>query len=157
MTHQVSLTTLRSILAEQVEEVFLQIIDVEHEDLGDPLLFVRDRKQLVRSNGTYEPLGFQFRLPKDEEENIGTVNMVIPVIGQEIVQAIRGTNVPFKVTLAVVREGDPDTIEVGPYVFESIGVNFDSGFATITLAFNRNVFEDAYPKDIFVPSNRIYT
>lgn len=154
MTRRVSLVALRSILAEQVEEVFLQIAVIEHNDLEEPLRFVADRKPLVRSDGIYDPLGFRVELPKDEEENIGTVNMIIPAIGQEIVEAIRSTNDPFTVTLSVVRESAPDTVELGPFTFTSLGVEFDSGFATVTLAFNRNIFEDAYPKDIFSPSNR---
>lgn len=154
MTRQVSLTALRSILAEQVEEVFLQIAVIDHPDLDEPLRLVSDRKELVRSDGTYDPLGFRVKLPNDEEENIGTINMIVPAVGQEIVQAIRSTNDPFTVELSVVKESDPDTVEVGPFTFESLGVNFDRGFATITLAFNRNMFEDGYPKDIFSPSNR---
>lgn len=154
MTRQVSLMTLRSMLAEQVEEVFLKIAVIEHPDLDEPLRLVADRKELLRSDGVYDPLGFEIALPKDEEENIGTINMIIPAIGQEIVRAIRGTNDPFTVTLSVIREGAPDDVEVGPFTFESQGVSFDKGFATVTLAFNRTMFEDGYPKDIFSPSNR---
>lgn len=157
MTREVSLTALRSMLSEQVEEVFLKIMVIEHPDLAEPLRIVADRKELTRSDGVYDPLGFTFALPNDEEENIGTINMIIPTVGLEIVQALRSTNDPFTATLSIVRESAPDTVEVGPFVFESLGVNFDSGFATVTLAFNRNMFEDMFPKDIFSPSNREYS
>lgn len=154
MTRQVSLTGLRSMLAQQVEEVFLKILKIEHPDLDDPLLLVGDTQELVRSDGTYLPFGFHIALPADEEENISTVNLVIPVVDQTIVQALRSTNEPFQVSLSVVRASEPNTVEVGPFVFESLGIEFEGPQATIQLAFNRNIFEDAYPKDIFSPSNR---
>ena len=150
---QVSLTALRSMLAQQVQEVFLKCVTITHPDLAQPLRYVNDRVSLTRSDGTYEAASFRMALPDDEEENIGVVQMTIPIIDYTIVQAIRSTNDPFTVTLIIIRASAPETVEVGPFVFEALTVDFDRQSATISLGFNRNIFEDAYPKDIFAPSN----
>lgn len=150
---QVSITALRSMLSQQVQEVFLKCIIIEHQDLTNVLMYVNDRKDLVRSDGTYLAAGFKLALPDDQEDSIGTIQLVVPLLTPNIIQAIRSTNDPFIVTLMVVRASAPDTVEVGPFVFESLQVDFDRQNATITLAFDRNIFEDAYPKDIFAPSN----
>jgi hypothetical protein len=115
---------------------------------------VADKQPLVRADGTYNPFGFTIALPDDDEERITSVNLIVPIVEQSMVQMLRGTNDPFTCTLSIVRASDPDTVEIGPFVFESLGIDFEQNVATIALAVNRNIFEDAYPKGIFSPSNR---
>ena len=149
-----SLTGLQASLREQVNEVFLKIIEVTHPDLGTPLRLVANQEDLVRTEGTYTAFGFDVELPDDEEEQISTVNLIVPIVDQTMVQTLRNaTNTPFGVELRVVRASEPNVTEAGPFNFESVGIRFTETRATISLTPERHLQEDAYPKGIFSPSN----
>lgn len=154
MTRQVSLNAMRAMLKEQVDEVFLRILKIEHASLASPILLVADKQNLVRADGTYTPFGFDIVLPEDDEENIGGINLIVPTVDLSFVTKLRSIQDEFTVTLSIVRQSAPDTAEVGPFVFLSQSMDFDLIKTTIALVYNRNIAQDAFPKDSFAPSNK---
>lgn len=151
----ISLTALQSSLAQEVEEVFLCALVIEHEDLDEPLKLVNDRQDLVRADGTYKAMGFKLSLNSDEEDNITLAELVVPILDYNVVRAIRATDTPFTVTISVVTASSPNTVEIGPLEFESVSADVSGSFVTIGLGFHRNLFSDVFPKGIFSPSNAV--
>jgi hypothetical protein len=140
-------------LAEQVQEVYLRILKIEHPDLASPLLLVANMEEVVRSDGTYVPFGFDIKLPDDDEENINGVDLIVPSVDLTFVSQLRNIQDEFTVTFSVIRASDPDTVEIGPFSFVSQSMTFDLTKITVSLVFDRNISQDAYPKDSFTPSN----
>lgn len=154
MPRQVSLTALQGMLAETNEEVFLHLLTVSHASMSEPLRFVDNQTDIIKDGDTFIAAPFQITFPTDEEDRITTVRLTVPIVDRVIVNAVRALTTRPSVTLELVKASDPDTVELGPLEFEVLDVDAPSwDFMDLTLGYNRNLFEDVFPKDVFSPGN----
>ncbi len=131
----VSLTAMQSMFAQQTAEVWLMCLKIEHASLAQPLRFVNDMQDLLRSGGTHIAFPFQITLPQDSETEQVQVQLVIDNIDRQIVQQIRTLSSAPTITLEVVLRSNPNTVEAGPFVFTVRSASYDALAVTLTLGY----------------------
>lgn len=86
-------------------EVLLETLEIRQTGVQTPIYIVRDRVPLIAKdeNGatlTFQPCGFQFSLPPQNEDGFRSMNIVVDNIGREIsdfVKACLASRVPVEV------------------------------------------------------------
>lgn len=152
MARQVSLATLQDLLAQEATQTFIQLLEVSHPDLAQPLYFTDDAQDFTRSSITYLAMPFSINLPNDDEDAVPSVKLRITVVDQVIIQAIRSISTPPTIKLEVVAR-ETSTTELGPLSLKTLTFETDETFATFTLSVNRDILNDAFPKDLISPGN----
>ncbi len=153
MVRSVSLTTLQASIAQDTDEVYLILLTIDHPDLTTPLRLVNDNVDLSRSGDTFIASGFEIPLPTDTEERIVTIDLLIPLVDRTPVSIIRSISTPPTIAMEVIRFSDPTNPEFGPITFSVLHTDSTLTYMTLTLGFQRNLYEDVFPKDAFGPSN----
>lgn len=148
---QISATALEAVLAQETDEVFLTIVKISHPTLGSDLRFVNDHAQLVRSDGTYLPAAFEFRLPDDQEDNIPRGEIVLDNVDRQIIAAVRPLQSAPEIEVNVVLASSPNTVEIGPMQFKL--KKFDYNELTIRgrLGYDEDFLNEGFPKESFNP------
>lgn len=151
---QVSLPMLRSMLAEETDEVLLPILRIEHPDLAEPILLVRNNEPLVRSDGTYLPYYFNINLPEQSDDEIKPLTVSVDNTDLEVNDKIRTLVGPPKVTFSLVLASSPDTAEAGPYALSLQAVpKADAQTITGTLGYEMDIFVQTVPAQQVLPSS----
>jgi len=148
MPRNVSLPAIQASLAQQTDEVFLVLLEVDHPSLGTPLRFVNDSQDIVSELNTYTAFPFEVKLPDDQEGREPRAEVRIDNVSRELIDEIRSIQDPFTITFRVVLASSPSTIEWGPLEFLSQGVVYDAN--QITFAVVYSVFaEEPFPYQVF--------
>ncbi len=113
--------------AEQTDKVWITLVTIEHDDLDAPIR-VCDNNEAVISNGeTFLPYAFELDLAGEDGDRQTVARIKIDNTEKEIVEAIRAITTPPDVTLQIVLDSDPDTVEVQQSGLKLRGVRFDVG------------------------------
>lgn len=104
----------------------LVLLTIDHVDLTEPIRVVNNTVDIT-SNGL-EFIGFPFEidLPSSPEDAPPSSRLRINNVGREIGQAIRSIQTPADITIQVVRQEDPDTIEGEWHGFRLRNVRYDA-------------------------------
>lgn len=153
MPRSISLAGLQAIMKQEPDEQFMELIEIDHDDMTVPLRFCNDKANITSNGDVYTAFPFSISLPSDEEDRIGEVQLIIVVLDQVIQTEVRALSTSPDITLSVITRSAPNTIEAGPFAFTVTSVEFDGPIATFTLGFNRILFEDTFPKGVFGPAN----
>lgn len=132
--------------AQQTGECPLVLLKIDHDDLASPIYVVNNGANIT-SNGTeYTAFPFEIKMPDaDMRAELSICN-----VDRQIVLAIRTISSPAEVTISVILASDPDTVEVGPYVFGLTDVSFDAFTVRGRLSFDE-FYDEPYPGDRFTP------
>lgn len=152
-----SATFIKATQALTTDEEFLTLVRIEHEDI-DPVEFpngicVVPANANVVSNGIeYVAYPARIRFPEQNPEQPPRGQLQIDNIDREILKAIRllQGRKPI-VTLSVVLESDPDTVEVGPIFFELNRTPWNRYTITADLG-TEPILNETWPKDAFTPA-----
>jgi hypothetical protein len=117
VSRNVSATARAAIYAAQTDAVFLQLIEIDHEDLEDPLRFVNNTESVVHGGNTYLPFPFRIDLPDEKEDTITNATLTIDNVDRQIVTAVRTLATAPTITWKLVLASSPDTVEAGPFEF----------------------------------------
>lgn len=117
MSRNVSATARLAIYAAQTDQVFLQLIEIDHEDLEDTLRFVNNTQSVVHGGNTYLPFPFRIDLPDEKEDTITNATLTIDNVDRQIVTAVRTLATAPTITWKLVLASSPDTVEAGPFEF----------------------------------------
>lgn len=90
---------------------FLFLLTVDHEDLAEPMRFVRNTVDIVSRSETYAAFPFDVVLPGDGENGVRPARISIDNVDQRIVQTIRAIATAPTMTIELVKGSDPDTVE----------------------------------------------
>lgn len=155
MSHEVSATALRAMLAQETGEVFLVCVTIAHPSFTAPYLLVADQVPLVRTAGTFEPFAFALNLPNEQEDSPPVVQMSIDNIDTEILKSIR--NLPAgkrpDIKIEVVLASSPNVVEKGPYDFQFLSTDYDQASITGTIGFEDDILNTAIPGQSYTPTN----
>ncbi len=137
MSRNVSATARQAMYAPGTSEVFLMLLQVDHEDLAQPIRVVDNTEAVTHGGNVYLPYPFELLLP-DDSEQIKEVRLTIDNTDRMLMTAIRTIDqdkptVTFKVILA----SSPDTVEAGP--FECVLSSVTYSLKTITASL---IYED---------------
>jgi hypothetical protein len=141
-------------LAQETGEVFLVCLTLSHPSLSAPYLLVNDQAALVRTAGTFQPFAFDISLPNEQDDALPQVTMTIDNIDTEILVAIRnlGGQRPT-VMMEVVLASSPNTVEVGPFNFNILSINYTDATIQGTIGFEDDLLNTAFPADSYTPTN----
>lgn len=114
-----SLTTdaLASIMQESVDEVWVQCVEITHDDFPAPIRIVNYATDITKDGNTYTATAFETELPDDDAENFAGITLTIDNVNQSLTETIRAVEGEPEVTLSLVLVGAPDTDVVGPFFF----------------------------------------
>lgn len=111
----VSSTARQAMFSSGTDQVFLILLEIDHEDLDEPIRVVNNTETIVHLGDVYLPYPFELVLPDDAEE-IRKIQITIDNVDRMLMESIRTIDkerpvITFKVVLA----DSPDTIEAGPF------------------------------------------
>ena len=118
MSRPISNTARAAINAPQTGEVFLLILEINHDDLPSPIRVVNNNEAIISNGDTYLATAFNFSIPAQEEGIISNSRLSIDNVDRAIVLAVRSIASPPDVSVSVILASDPDTIEAGPWEFK---------------------------------------
>ncbi len=136
MPRQVSVAALQGALAQETNEVYLVILEVDHPDFGSPLRFVNNDADITSNGDLYTAFPFEIRLPDDVEDKEPIASLRITNVSRELIDEIRSIASPPSMVVSVILESSPNTIEWGPLDLEARGVTYDADNIVFNLAYS---------------------
>ncbi len=129
----------------------LVLLKIEHADLSAPILVVDNRVDITSGGDVYTAFPFEIRLPDSLEDAPPRARLRIDNVSREIAEAIRSITSAADVTIEVVRQDDPDTIEVTWPAMSLTNVRWD--FLTVEGDLNfEDLTREPYPYLTFSPA-----
>lgn len=151
MSRQISAAALEAVLSQETDKLFLTTVRISHASLDADLRFVNDRAQLIRSDGTYLPAAFEFRLPDDLEDNIPRGEIVLDNTDRQIVEAVRSLQTAPEIEVNIVLADQPNTPEIGPMQFTLKQFNYNAQTIRGRLGYDEDFLSQAVPAYTFNP------
>ena len=151
MSRSVSNTFKTAVYKQETSEIFLFLLEIDHDDLDTPLRFVDNTEDVTSNSDVYTAFPFSINLPSDREDQLPSVTLAIDNIDQTIVQTIRELDSPPTVSLSVILNSDPDTIEAGPVEFTMKNATYTADVVTCGLAYE-DILNEGFPGDSFTPN-----
>lgn len=129
----------------------LVLIEIHHADLASPILVVNNTVNVVSNGDTYTAFPFEISLPDSLEDAPPRARLRIDNVGREIGQAIRSISSPASVVISVIRQDDPDTVEMTWPAMSLRNVRYDVRAVEGDLSFE-DLTREPYPAHIFSPA-----
>ena len=148
--------------AQEMGIVPIVLVKIEHEELGaDPFLFSSDPTQRLNDDplmyGTVSQgklwyfVPFTFQLPDERDEQAPMQKLVVDNIDRTMVELLRSTSTPCKVTCYIVMSNAPDVIEIEGAAFDLTAVSYDAQTIEMTLTIDSLTVEP-FPYGTFNPA-----
>lgn len=151
MSRSLSITAREAVFAQQTGEVFLFLLELDHESYSVPVRVVNDYNDITSNGNLYTAFPFQVVLPKNSEE-ISKATLIIDNVSRELIASVRSIDTGLSASLSLVLASSPDTIEAGPFNFTLTNVMYNA--MTIRGELNyENILSQQYPKETFTPQN----
>lgn len=152
MPRSMTADALASIMQESVDEVWVQCIEITHDDLPAPIRIVNYATDITKGGNVYTATAFQTQLPDDDAENFAGVTLVIDNVNQSLTESIRSVEGEPEVTLSLVLVGSPNTDEVGPFFFlwKTTDITLETVRATLA---HEDTRSEPVPWQRFTPRN----
>lgn len=153
MSRPVSAAFWSAIASERTSEVLLLLVTVDHPDLSEPLRHVYNTEPVTSRGDVFEPTFFQFDGQDEGEDGILTgAQLTLEAVDRQIIEILREIDQAPTITTEIVLASNPDTVELGPFVFDVVSVTYNSQFVQCELEY-RDVMTDEFPADSFTPEN----
>ena len=155
MSRAVSATFLQKVFAQETSEIFLCILQIDHDDLDTPIRIVNNTENITI--GGYEYIGFPFQLsmPGDVEDQLPAVNISIDNVDRTIVEAVRTISSPPTVYLSVIMVSNttPNTgsVERGPIELTLRQAEYDALIVSGNLE-PHDILSEPFPQSCFTPN-----
>jgi hypothetical protein len=140
-----------SLYAAQTDEVWLQLLTIEHADLPTPIRLVNNTEDIVSDGETFTAWSFPPILPAQNEGELPTLELMLDNVTREFTATFRSLSTPFTITQEIVRAADPDTIEAGPFVFESRTARISDRTLRIELG-TEAIMNEPFPEATYTPT-----
>lgn len=151
MPRTMSATATQAVLSQYTDQVFLFLLEIDHEDLVEPIRLVGSREDIVSNGNTYTAFPFEITLPSDDGETISDIRLSISNIDRSITQTIRDMSTPPEITTFIVLADTPDDIEAGPFIMTLREAKYDAFTVSGSLRWE-NLLDQAYPGYTFTPA-----
>lgn len=135
----------------QESDLPLVLLELDHEELPEPILVVNNKEDITSNGQTYVAFPFEIQMPNDKEDAAPQAKLRICNVSREIGQAIRLMSTPADVTLKVVRMDTPDVVELEFFGMKLRNVTFDAFTVEGTLVFE-NLVNETFPWLTFSPA-----
>lgn len=151
MSRSLSSAAVQSLFTSQTDAVWVMLIAIEHVSMTN-VYVTSDSIDTTHLGQVYSPYPFEMRIPSDQAGSQPTMELAIDNVDRLLVETVRSLTGTPDVTIKFVLAETPDTIELGPFIFQIINVSYDESVMRATLAY-QDVFREPYPSDRFTPVN----
>jgi hypothetical protein len=151
MTRPVSDNFKQKFFGEQVDDVYLTLVEVSHPDLPATIRLTPNGEDVVSGGETYVHFPLQVALGPDADEAAPRTSIRFANIDLRLTDGLRSIASPPTVTLSGVLASDPDTIEVGPIPFTLRDARYDDVVVEGTLAFEA-IYQSMVPRRLMTPT-----
>ena len=146
-----SLTFREAIYSQQTNEVFIVLVEIDHDDFASPIRVCNNSEDITSNGNVYVAYPFQIELPSDEDGDIPQAQLVIDNVDRSLTEAIRSIQSPPTVRIMVVLVSDPDTVEIDLPGFVFTNISYDVMTITGIISIE-NFLNEPFPGDIFTPT-----
>ncbi len=136
-----------ALYAAQTDDVWLQLLTIEHADIVTPIRLVNNTEDVVSRGDTYTAFAFDLSLPATAQES---VELTVDNVTRELIDEVRTIDTPLTITMEIVRAADPDTVEAGPFEYQSRAVEYDVQRMRFTLAYEP-LLNEPFPAHTYTP------
>ncbi len=143
--------TLRGEAYAPESDLPLVLLKIDHADLSTPIRVVNNKVDVVSGGDTYSAFPFQIRLPDNSEDAPPRARLRIDNVSREIGEAIRSISTPADVTIEVVRQDAPDTIETSWPAMRLTNARYNALTVEGDLEFE-DLTREPYPAHTFSPA-----
>lgn len=140
-----------SLYAAQTDEIWLQLLTIEHADLATPIRLVNNTEDIVSDGQTFTAWSFPAILPAQNDGELPTVELALDNVTREFTATVRSLSTPFTITKEIIRASDPDTIEAGPYVYESRTARITDRTLRIEVG-TESIMNEPFPEATYTPT-----
>lgn len=142
---------LAEALSEQTGEVWFAVIILSHADFASTLRFAARTEDFTHDGNTYVAAPFDVVLPTDAERELPQGTIDVDGTDTTVLAAIRAVSTPVTFECRIIRESDPNDVEVGPWVGEIRGFRYGT---TIQAPWEPEpILSETYPADAYDPAN----
>lgn len=146
---EIGAAALRQMLAANTSEVFLVLLTLTHPSMTT-LRVVNNTQSIVSRGNAYVAFPFSIALPQDVAERLATVQLTISNVDRRLVDEVRAIPDPISVTVEVIAASAPNAVEVGPFIFDMVGVDGNVNTLTATLSYEP-LLNEPFPAGTFNP------
>jgi len=136
-----------ALYAAQSDEVWLQLLTIDHDDMVAPIRLVSNTEDVVSNGETFTAFPFELAIPATAQES---VELIVDNVTRELIDEVRSIDTPFGLTLEIVVASAPDTVEAGPFEFQSRAVEYDVQRLRFTLAYEP-ILNEPFPAYDYTP------
>jgi hypothetical protein len=135
----------------QESDLPLVLLEIDHADLSHPILVVNNKTNITSNGDEYVAFPFEIILPDSKDDAQPRAKLRIDNVSREIGEAIRSISSPPSVTIKIVRQDTPNTVEMqfsnmqlSKVSYDALSVEGDIDFEDLT--------REPFPAWTFSPS-----
>lgn len=152
MSRTLTSATLSAIYAQETDQVFIILLEIDHVSLVEPIRVAGNTENITSNGDLFIAYPFEISLPNDDVEDSAKIRLRIDNVDRSIIQSLRSIASPPTLKLMVVRAEAPDTVEFQYEAFELRDAFYDALVIEGTLTLESFLFEP-YPAEKFTPSD----
>lgn len=153
MPRVLSSAAARSILAEDTAEVWLCLLTITHPDM-ETIRIVNNTEAVTRGSVTFQPYSFEASMPDDTDDAAPNVALRIDNVDRDITRQIKSLQGPRpQVRLEVVLASQPSQVEMGPFNFTALQVDWDLMELGVQIGYQEDFLNQGVPAQTYTPSN----
>lgn len=111
MSRNLSTSAINAMNAAQTGDVFLTLLTLDHASLDTPIRVVNNNEDITSNGNTFIAYPFEIIWADDRQDAPPVSKLSIDNVDRILVEAIRSITSAASVSVQIVRDADPDTIE----------------------------------------------
>jgi len=152
MSRSLSSTAVAALAAQETTALLITLLEIDHDDLSEPFYVSNNRETVTYDGNDYLPYPFDIAFPVESEDRPASVKLTFDNSDRLLVETIRSISTPPSVAMAIVLNGSPPTLEVGPFPFIMQSVDYDATKIVATLTYTA-MLDEVFPSARFTPTN----
>ncbi|HID8537156.1 TPA: DUF1833 family protein [Stenotrophomonas maltophilia] len=143
----------RAVVAAETDELLLCLLTITHPDL-QTIRIVNNTEPVARGSTVWQPYPFEASFPDDTDDATPNVSLRIDNVDRDITRQIKALQGPRpQVRLEAVLASQPGTVEMGPFNFTVLQVDFDIMELSVQIGYQEDFLNQGVPAQTYTPSN----
>lgn len=134
------------------DEVWLLLMEINHESLSTPKYFVNNTEDIISDGVTYQAFPFKVVFGQDTGDKLPSVRLTFDNITRELINLIGSITDSPNITIKLILASSPDITEVEISELKLRNVDFDQYTLSGTL-YSDDILNQRYPKDLITPAS----
>ncbi len=143
MPRQLTPTAVRSLLAENAEEVFLLTVRIFGNGFAD-ILLVNNLEDIQIGGKTYHAFPMNVILPNESRDKPPLAQIRIDNLDPNIIKTFRTLDGKPNFEIAIRLASTPDIVEIGPITLKSSAADWDDDWIELSLV-SKNLLNEPWP------------